>query len=93
MSRQTEIQGRGEASKSATSAMLIRISPSLTAVVAIKKLVRPTGFEPVAPRLGIWCSILLSYGRVGLNRAVPGEYRRLHQTSIGSACNGLLVNC
>ena len=28
-------------------------------------LVRPTGFEPVAPRLGIWCSILLSYGRAG----------------------------
>ncbi len=27
------------------------------------KMVRPTGFEPVAPRLGIWCSILLSYGR------------------------------
>lgn len=26
-------------------------------------LVRPTGFEPVAPRLGILCSILLSYGR------------------------------
>ena len=25
-------------------------------------LVTPTGFEPVAPRLGIWCSILLSYG-------------------------------
>ncbi len=22
----------------------------------------PTGFEPVTPRLGIWCSILLSYG-------------------------------
>ena len=27
------------------------------------KLAHPTGFEPVAPRLGIWCSILLSYGR------------------------------
>ena len=27
------------------------------------EMVRPTGFEPVAPRLGIWCSILLSYGR------------------------------
>ena len=28
-----------------------------------EKMVRPTGFEPMAPRLGIWCSILLSYGR------------------------------
>ena len=27
------------------------------------EMARPTGFEPVAPRLGIWCSILLSYGR------------------------------
>ncbi len=27
------------------------------------EVVRPTGFEPMAPRLGIWCSILLSYGR------------------------------
>ena len=25
---------------------------------------RPTGFEPVTPRLGILCSILLSYGRL-----------------------------
>ncbi len=24
-------------------------------------LASPTGFEPVTPRLGIWCSILLSY--------------------------------
>lgn len=33
-------------------------------------MVRPTGFEPMAPRLGIWCSILLSYGRsVGGSRA------------------------
>ena len=27
-------------------------------------MVRTTGFEPVTPRLGIWCSILLSYGRI-----------------------------
>ena len=26
-------------------------------------LVRPAGFEPTAPGLGILCSILLSYGR------------------------------
>ncbi len=29
---------------------------------ALKKLVFPAGFEPTAPRLGIWCSIRLSYG-------------------------------
>ena len=27
-------------------------------------VVRTTGFEPVTPRLGIWCSILLSYAPV-----------------------------
>ena len=27
-------------------------------------LARPRGFEPPAPRTGIWCSILLSYGRM-----------------------------
>ncbi|VXC59185.1 hypothetical protein SPHINGOT1_120022 [Sphingomonas sp. T1] len=25
-------------------------------------VVTPSGFEPLAPRLGIWCSIRLSYG-------------------------------
>ena len=33
---------------------------------SLKKVVRPAGFEPTAPRLGIWCSILLSYGRPAL---------------------------
>jgi hypothetical protein len=28
----------------------------------LHRVATPTGFEPVAPRLGIWCSILLSYG-------------------------------
>ena len=28
------------------------------------KMARPRGFEPLAPRLGIWCSIRLSYGRL-----------------------------
>ena len=30
-------------------------------------LATPTGFEPVTPRLGIWCSIHLSYGAVFAN--------------------------
>lgn len=29
-------------------------------------MVRPAGVEPAAPRLGIWCSILLSYGRMNI---------------------------
>ena len=31
---------------------------------ATKRMVIPTGFEPVTPRLGISCSILLSYGTI-----------------------------
>ena len=27
-------------------------------------MARPAGFEPTTPRLGIWCSIQLSYGRL-----------------------------
>jgi hypothetical protein len=29
-------------------------------------MVIPGGFEPPAPRLGIWCSILLSYGTIAM---------------------------
>ena len=29
-----------------------------------KEMARPAGLEPTTPRLGIWCSIRLSYGRV-----------------------------
>ena len=34
------------------------------AAFELEMLVTPTRFERVAPRLGIWCSILLSYGAV-----------------------------
>ena len=32
-----------------------------------RKMARPEGFEPPAPKFVVWCSIQLSYGR-----AVPG---------------------
>ena len=34
-------------------------------------LVIPGGFEPPAPRLGIWCSIRLSYGTMPDKLAPP----------------------
>jgi hypothetical protein len=41
-------------------------------------MARPAGFEPATPRLGIWCSILLSYGRntwwKPLRNLVPAPY-------------------
>ena len=51
-------------------------------------MVRPTGFEPVAPRLGILCSILLSYGRPG--RVLGGQCGEGNQlvSSGGATGNG-----
>ena len=49
------------------NARLVRAGLARTGKVLAEKLVRPTGFEPMAPRLGIWCSILLSYGRPALS--------------------------
>jgi hypothetical protein len=37
------------------------VPPPIVLKVA-EKLAFPAGFEPTAPRLGIWCSIQLSYG-------------------------------
>jgi hypothetical protein len=45
---------------------LARLRPAgsgAAAFAAARKLVRPAGFEPTTPGLGILCSILLSYGR------------------------------
>jgi hypothetical protein len=38
--------------------------------------VTPAGFEPATPRLGIWCSIQLSYGAVGCGDAQARYCRR-----------------
>lgn len=39
-----------------------KIRPNLFSTAHLKSLVIPMRFERMAPRLGIWCSILLSYG-------------------------------
>ena len=36
-------------------------------------LATPTGFEPVTPRLGIWCSIQLSYGAFEVTLVTKGQ--------------------
>ncbi len=34
-------------------------------------MARPKGFEPLTPRFVVWCSIQLSYGRVGGDISPP----------------------
>ena len=34
--------------------------------IGCTELARPKGFEPLTPRFVVWCSIQLSYGRLGL---------------------------
>src|SRR5262249_9312972 len=48
-------------------------------------LATPTGFEPVTPRLGIWCSIHLSYGAVFVT-----ELAHLFTRSTSAALTGRL---
>lgn len=52
-----------------------------------EKMVRPAGFEPTAPRLGILCSILLSYGRL----FQPSEYAIFKQKKIKILCGKKLL--
>jgi hypothetical protein len=42
--------------------LLETLQPKQGCKKASLNLVFPAGFEPTAPRLGIWCSIRLSYG-------------------------------
>lgn len=39
----------------------------MTIVAETERMVRPAGFEPTTPGLGILCSILLSYGRTPIS--------------------------
>ncbi len=59
-------------------APICSLVPFMTQPVAVGKpacarlregMVIPGGFEPPAPRLGIWCSIRLSYGTTGTRLA------------------------
>ena len=49
------------------SAYFLKHSPAMTGAKLLILLASPTGFEPVTPRLGIWCSILLSYEDIRLH--------------------------
>ena len=58
--------GRGQVTKDRDTATFHAQQVAGMGRNAGKGVVRPTGFEPMAPRLGIWCSNLLSYGRTPL---------------------------
>lgn len=46
--------------------LVAQMSGTLQKFRVLREMVTPAGFEPATPRLGIWCSILLSYGRPGM---------------------------
>ena len=52
----------------------------MTPSFALTSLVRPTGFEPVACRLGICRSILLSYGRTSIHPSIHSATLKLRRT-------------
>ena len=52
--------------------------------IILKRLVRPRGFEPLTPGLGILCSIRLSYGRILMRCYSIG--RRRGSTEIPPLC-------
>jgi len=51
---------------------LVTIQHGNALLVLMYSMVRPAGFEPAAPGLGILCSIRLSYGRPGFVSRVTG---------------------
>ena len=68
-------------------ATYLQTEPSESFANPLISLVTPTGFEPVTPRLGIWCSIQLSYGAFEVTYSRP---RAIRPSCFNHACSGVI---
>jgi hypothetical protein len=89
--RVCEITFEAKSKRAHFGANIIQIQLFVRITLCRPEMVRPTGFEPMAPRLGIWCSILLSYGRAACGFRRPRQCLQLPDGIGNSATGGARV--